>query len=127
MGKALRLKLLSGHFCIHKLDADAEIPTSLLKEKFVWIGRTEDELSIVCQDHDLLSKEKSGNWICLQVDDQMPFDIVGIIASISGLLASHQIPLFCISTFDTDYILVQKDHKIKAIYELRKDKHLVIE
>lgn len=125
MGKPLRLKLLPGLFCIHKLDPETEIPTSLLKEKFVWIGRTEDELSIVCRDHDLASPEKEGQWICLQVDDQMSFDIVGIIAAISGLLARNGIPIFCISTFDTDYILLKEGHQEKAIDLLREDQHLV--
>ena len=39
----------------------------------------------------------------------LPFDGVGIMAGLSGALASANIALFAVSTFDTDYILVRED------------------
>jgi len=45
---------------------------------------------------------------------------VGIISEISGILRSKDIPIFVISTFDTDFILVKQkdlDCAISALHE----------
>ena len=45
----------------------------------------------------------------MKVIGPLPFEMVGVIAGISSALAQAKIPLFVLSTFDTDYILVKKE------------------
>jgi hypothetical protein len=48
------------------------------------------------------------------VEGPLDFALTGILAALSKTLADNQIPLFSISTFDTDYILVESQYYEKA-------------
>jgi len=48
------------------------------------------------------------------VQGPMPFDLVGIMAKLSKVLADANISLLAQSTFDTDYILVKVDDLDRA-------------
>ena len=41
-----------------------------------------------------------------RVAGQLPFGLVGVVVSLTRPLAEARIPVFVISTFDTDYVLV---------------------
>ena len=49
----------------------------------------------------------------------LDFSLVGILARIAKELASHQIGIFAISTFNTDYILVKEDSFNQALSALK--------
>jgi len=57
-----------------------------------------------------------------------PLDLflTGIIADISGILKEASIPVFTISTFDTDYILVQQKDLNDGIKSLEAKGHIVL-
>ena len=57
----------------------------------------------------------------------LAFDIVGILAELAGTLAAARVPLFSLSTFDTDYVLVNGVHLRDAITALRARGHVVAE
>ena len=46
----------------------------------------------------------------LRVAGAMPFSLTGVMASLSGALAGAGVPLFALSTYDTDYIMVKEEH-----------------
>ena len=48
-------------------------------------------------------------WRAICVAGPLDFALVGVLASLSGTLASAGVSIFAISTFDTDYILVKED------------------
>ena len=50
-------------------------------------------------------------WRCFSVAGPLDFSLTGIIASLSVPLAEAGIPIFTISTFDTDHILI-RDHQV---------------
>jgi uncharacterized protein len=110
-----QLKILPGLFVIHQMSADADIPAALFKASPVWIGRTEAELSLVCAEtHALNSERQDAGWRCLEVVG--PFDLsttIGVLSSLTAVLASAQISVFALSTFNTDYLLV-KDERLSA-------------
>ena len=56
----------------------------------------------------------------------MDFSLVGILASISTILAQSEISIFAISTYDTDYILVKNNDIDIAIDSLIKERYEVI-
>jgi uncharacterized protein len=113
----MRLDVLRGEFAIVKLDAADPIPPWAAGE-FVSITRTRDELSIVCE-------APAGEWRCLKVQGPLDFSLVGILASLAEPLAKAGVPIFVISTFDTDYILVKADNLERAIEALRSAGHTV--
>ena len=77
--------------------------------------RSSDELSIVCEEH--ASEEHrlpegiraERGWVALKLEGPFPFSMTGVLASFLQPLAEAKIPIFAISTFDTDYVLVKRD------------------
>jgi len=114
----MRLELLRGPFAIVKLEADAPIPPWASGGEFVSITRTPAELSIVSESPD-------GEWRCLKVEGPLDFSLVGILASLAEPLARAGIPIFAVSTFDTDHILIKADRASAAIGALESAGHTV--
>ena len=104
----LTLTLLKGNFTIHRLEPDAKIP--VLDGPFFATIRTEDELSLVLSDAVEIKSEKSDlGWACFKVEGPLEFNLVGVLAGISSVLAQAGVHIFALSTFDTDYILVKRE------------------
>jgi len=121
------LKLLDDKFAIHSFNEDESIPAEVFKAPIFFIGKTYEELSIVCPEElELDSIEREDGWVALEVMGPLAFSMTGIMSQISGVLASADISIFAISTFDTDYILVKQETVKKAIAALRKDSYKVI-
>lgn len=112
----MRLELLAPEFSITRLDPSAPVPDAVRGE-FVSITRTRDELSIVAPGE--------GGFRCFKVEGPLDFSLVGILASLSATLARAEVPIFAISTFDTDYILIAQPHLDRAIAALERDGHTV--
>jgi uncharacterized protein len=123
-----RLKILPGLFVIHQMAADADIPADMLKTSPVWIGRTADELSLVCaENHAISSAQQDTGWRCLEVIG--PFDLsttIGVLSSLTQVLATAEISVFALSTFNTDYLLVKDALLHRAHDALTRAGHDVI-
>lgn len=115
------VRALDGRFSIHRLPPDSELPAELAREPMVWVGRTEDELSVVCRDRVELeaSGEVSPGWRAIQVEGPLDFGIVGLLAEMTGALAAAGISVFALSTFDTDHVLVREERLDEALERLR--------
>ncbi len=121
------LQLLSDYFNIHSFTPDTEIPKSVFSASVFFIGKTFDELSIVVPANvELASLEVEKNWRALEVLGPLGFSLTGILSNISGVLASNNISIFAISTFDTDYILIKEESVAMAITALTTNDYLVI-
>lgn len=121
------LKLLDDKFAIHSFGEDEAIPPEVLKAPIFFIGKTYEELSIVCPENlDIDSIEREDGWVAYEVMGPLAFSMTGIMSNISGVLASANISIFAISTFDTDYILVKHDLVPKATESLRQSGYKVI-
>lgn len=48
----------------------------------------------------------SGPWRALSLEGPLGHELVGVLASVAVPLAEARIPVFVISTFDTDHVLV---------------------
>ncbi len=48
-------------------------------------------------------------------EDPLDFSLIGILSSISSILAKNKVSIFTISTYDIDYILVKENDISKAI------------
>ncbi|CAO3645113.1 unnamed protein product [Cunninghamella blakesleeana] len=130
------LKTLPDEFTLYQLPKDTKIPMNEVLE-FPWytISKTTSELSLllpsVIQPSWLAADNQKKNdikredgWKALQVDAQMDFALVGILTQIINPLRDHQISVFCISTFDTDYVLVKQLQFDDAVNVLKNQPNL---
>jgi hypothetical protein len=112
----MELILLPDSLAICRLNKDAEIPDWALAGSFYAVVRTEDELSIVCPDgHPPSGTKFDSGWRALKVKGPLAFDEIGILAGLTVPLAEAGIPVFVISTFDTDYLLVKEPQLSKTV------------
>ena len=113
--------MVSETFTIHKLSPDVSIPEEILKSNSYSVSKTENELSLVCSEViEVQSLQSSKGWKCIKVVGPLDFNLTGILAGISDILARGNISIFAISTFDTDYILVRSHDLYSATTKLRQ-------
>ena len=113
-----------------RLPPDSPIPAWALDEGFFCVARIYEELSIVCVEStgldDVLpqgSRIERG-WAALKLEGPFPFSMTGVLASFLQPLAEAKIPIFAISTFDTDYVLIQRETVPQAVMALSSAGHL---
>lgn len=120
------LQLISGQFTVHSFSPEQSVPSEVLKAPVFFIGKTPDELSIVCPSEiELDSDERETDWRAFEVLGPLGFSLTGILSNISGVLAKANVSIFVVSTFDTDYILVKQSSVDDAASALRKDGYTV--
>jgi len=108
MGKSVRLKPLAGSYAISRLAPSTQIPAWADGGGFVSISRSEDELSVVCQEDRVPSGVRTdGGWSAFKLEGPFAFDETGILLSVIEPLSANGIGIFAVSTFDTDYLLVK--------------------
>lgn len=114
------LEFLPDSFAICRLDPDAPVP-DWAKGDSVSITRTRDELTVVCrQNHVSDEVEAERGWRCLRIVGKLDFSLLGVIATLSTVLADAGISVFVMSTFDTDYRLVKEADVDRAVEALEK-------
>ena len=117
----LVLSVLKETFSIHRLAPDASLPEAVSECEFYSLSKTPDELSLVCPEQFAVKSEKSNlDWKCLKVAGPLDFELTGILAGITEVLAKEKLSVFAISTFDTDYILIKKQGLTAAISALER-------
>ena len=103
------LSILDETYIIHKLDQSTNLPEELIGCEFYSLSNSQEELSLVCPEQILIQSENnSPNWKCLKVAGPLDLNLTGILAGLSDTLAKAKISIFSISTFETDYVLIQK-------------------
>ncbi len=119
----LKFRQLPGPYAIVRLAPDAPIPDWATKGDFTSITRTADELSIVCPADKLpRDVDSQHHWMCLKLEGPFPFSQTGVLLSFIEPLSKNDIPIFAISTYDTDYVLIPEEHA-RALDILREAGH----
>lgn len=121
------VRVLEGIFGVSRLEPEAPIPAWAEGEGLVSITRSQDELSIVCLEGRVpraVSCERG--WSCLQVVGPFTFETIGVLASLAAPLAEAGVPILCLSTYDTDYLLVRAPDLPRAREALLAAGHAVI-
>ena len=103
------LSILEETYIIHKLDQSTNLPEGLTECEFYSLSNSREELSLVCPEQILIQSENnSPNWKCLKVAGPLDLKLTGILAGLSDTLEKAKISIFAISTFETDYLLIQE-------------------
>ena len=110
----MELKWLDDPLTVCKLDSTDKID---LSKDFYFIGRTDEELSLVCKTVDAPDNTlaREDGWRGFRVQGPLDFSLVGILSKLSGALAAAGIGLFAVSTYNTDYILVKAEDFDRAM------------
>lgn len=116
----IKLKLLDENFSIHRFNKLNEAPPKIFQSNFFNITKTDEEVSIVCPSSLKLDSEQCNkDWGCIKVIGPLDFNLTGVLAKLSRVLAKAQISIFALSTYDTDYILIKSAIVKKAIAALK--------
>jgi hypothetical protein len=102
------------------------IPPWAEGEGIVSVTRSPGEFSIACLE-DRIPKTVTceRGWRCLEVVGPFTFETIGVLASLASPLAAAGVPILCLSTYDTDYLLVRESDLQLAEEALRAAGHAV--
>ncbi|MFL7792007.1 MAG: ACT domain-containing protein [Anaerolineae bacterium] len=126
MTDGLSLHVLPERLSVCRLAPDAPLPAHNART-FWSITRTDEELSVILPEDEAPSDcQVERGWRCFKVTGPLDFGLTGILASLSTSLAEAGIPIFAISTYDTDYIMVKEENLERAVQVLLNKGHTVI-
>lgn len=122
----LEITVLPARYAICRLAPQVAWPALQEKGAFVSVTRTDDELSVVCEERfmpaDALAER--GRRL-LRVLGPLDFSSTGVLAALAAPLAAAGISIFAISTYDTDYLLVPENDLEPAIATLERAGHAI--
>ena len=122
----MRLEVLKQPFSVCKVESwdGVDLATS-----FTFAACTDEEKSLVCPEEfvptEVLAREDG--WRGLRIQGVLDFSLVGILARIASLLAEKAIPIFAVSTYNTDYLFMKSDVFEKALKILQENGYQLTE
>lgn len=123
---ALHLTILPDGYAICHLPPDDPLPPWLSQGSFFSVTRTREELSIICPETNLpAGSQYQSGWRLLKFEGPFEFTLTGVLVSVTLPLAEAGISLLAISTYDTDYVLVQAGQLDAAIQVLTAAGHTI--
>lgn len=115
------LSVLPETLGICRFDEASAIPDWAKDINFCSITRTKTELSIVCPQDEIpggVLAEKG--WRAFKLEGDLGIESVGVIAKLSKPLADAGISIFNVSTYETNYVLVEEKNLARAAEVLSK-------
>ncbi|EPQ60443.1 hypothetical protein GLOTRDRAFT_31683, partial [Gloeophyllum trabeum ATCC 11539] len=114
---SLHLSLLPQTFYVIQLKPGEAIPDKFLSQlgssnstALFSITKNVDETTVVGEyDSKADIPETYADWRCIKIAGPMDFGLVGVICSFTMPLKAAGVPVFAISTWNTDYILIPRD------------------
>lgn len=115
------LDLHDGALAVCRLGPAAEVPgwAAGPARPLHAVTRTSDELSIITADArvpDGVAAERG--WRALAVRGPLDFALTGVLAELARPLADAGVPIFVVSTYDTDWVLVPEHRAEDAVAAL---------
>jgi uncharacterized protein len=122
----LELSVLPGTFAVCRLAPGSPAPDWLPTQSLVSITWTPRETSIVCPASVVPPQLPcESGWRALEVAGPLDFALTGVLSSLLSPLAEAQIPVFVLSTYDTDYLLVRQAQLEHAVAVLSGAGHVL--
>ena len=109
------IKVWEGDFAIVKSKKNYDSAFANIKDN--------NELTVIINqdkidEQDVIEIEE--DWKLITFDTTLDFGLVGFISKISSALAEANIPIFVISSYSTDHILIKKENLDKTLEILNK-------
>jgi len=111
---------MEGRLAVCRLPTQEPVPDWVWGAGFVSVTRTGEELSVVCPEERLPAyvERAERGFRAFGVEGPLDFALSGVLASLLEPLARAGIPVFVVSTFDTDYLLVREAQAERAAQAL---------
>lgn len=120
----LTLSLQPHTYAVCHFHPDKHIPYWALLGDFVSLTRTDEELSVVCQQENVPEEiDAERDWRCVKVHGTFDFSVAGVNASLALPLADADISVLSIATYSTQYWLVKEEHIERALQVLVQAGH----
>lgn len=106
----MRLLVNQQSLAIVRLERDVPDPEWARGMPLSSITRTESETSVICPTTSLpddLPGAVQGPYVAVVVDEVLDFTQVGIMVALLRPLADAGIPVLTVSTYDTDWVLLE--------------------
>ena len=115
----MKLQFLETTYSVCQLAAHMSVPA--WASSYMAVIRTDDELTIITATDAVPETVKAEhNFACFRVTGKLEFDVIGVIAEISRVLAESEIPILSVSTYNTDYFLIANDNLDSARLSLSR-------
>ncbi|MBQ1535882.1 MAG: ACT domain-containing protein [Ruminococcus sp.] len=121
----MNIQKLDYDLTVCKVSTFDEINTKI---KLFFISRTDEEISLVCPTKDvpLNTCAREDGWKAFRICGTLDFSLIGILSKITYILARHNIGVFAVSTYNTDYILVKKERFDEALSALNRSGYTIV-
>lgn len=122
----MKLKVIHGDFTVSQVTDYSQVD---LTKQYTFAETTDEENSLVCLTTNTPTNtiKRDDGWCAFRVQGPLDFSLIGILAKIASLLADHQISIFAVSTYNTDYVLIRQENFAQALdvlndngYEIEK-------
>lgn len=123
----LVLTVLATPLAVVRLDATRPVPAWAWEGEFCSVTRTADELSVVCSEPSVPPRHPARQrWRAFKVHGPLDFSMVGVLLALADPLAHAAVPIFAISTHETDYVLVREADLPRACVALAEAGHTLV-
>ncbi len=121
----MELKKMEYDLTVCKVAAITDID---MTADFFFLGKTDEEISLVCKTDDAPKKttERDDGWKGFHIQGVLDFSLIGILSKLSEILAENHIGIFAVSTFNTDYILVKTENFERALSVLSAEGYTIV-
>ena len=104
-----------------RLGVGADIPAWASSGTLFSVTASATETSLVCAARGVPRKvRQQGPFVAFSVEGTLDFSLTGVLAGLLAPLAEAAIPVFALSTFDTDWLLVPADRAPAAAEAWRR-------
>lgn len=109
-----------------RLGVGAEVPSWATSGTLYSVTATASETSLVCGARGVPRKvRQQGPFLAFSVEGTLDFALTGVLSALLAPLAEAAIPVFALSTFDTDWLLVPADRAPAAAEAWRRSGRVV--
>ncbi len=119
-GANMILKVLEHDFSVCKIKDVSFVDWN---QEFCFVGKTDEECSLVCLTEkvpfEVINQEDG--WKAFRIQGILDFSMIGVLSTLTRILADQNIGVFVISTFHTDYVLTKKENFQSAIAALEDE------
>lgn len=121
----MEIKVLEQDFTVCQVEDYSQVNWGA---EFCFTGHTDEEKSLVCATGDVPANviRRDDGWRGFRIRGVLDFSLVGILSKIAALLAENSIPIFAISTYNTDYVLTKTERYEKTLAALRQAGYAII-
>lgn len=119
---SVSLRQLDEPYVVARLEPRATVDVS----RALSVTRTTRELSVVCVDSEVpAGAVTDGPWVAFYTEGTIAFGTTGVVTAMTAPLADIGCPVFVISTFDGDLVLVPASRRDDAVTALTDAGHRI--